>query len=214
MREMENEINRVMESYKSPIFFSSAHVSMLAGIPSYSEKICGYSLNETLSVEFWKDKSVEFFSVFKKIFQWADSSPTFLHKMLAELDVPIITENIDSLHQKAGSTNVVELYGNMKTIVCENCCYRINTEVFLKQNKQQNDNENIRINCPNCSSLLQPDLVLLGQHIRNFHKAVNMIYESDALVILGTEPLYYPCNNLIIKAEINNCPINYLSIFK
>ncbi|MFW6027059.1 MAG: SIR2 family NAD-dependent protein deacylase, partial [Candidatus Woesearchaeota archaeon] len=110
---------------------------------------------------------------FKK--NYSDVEPNEAHRDLARYNIPIITMNIDRLHQNAGSKNVIEIHGNLEKIFCEECDFKADFSYIENS-----------INCPNCNSLLQHDLILYGDSIPSLEQAINLLNDADLLLIIGT----------------------------
>ena len=125
-----------------------------------------------------------------------DAKPNIVHKFLAKLektkDLTIITQNIDNLHQLAGSKNVIELHGSINRNYCEKCATFYNLDELLSIKST------IPI-CPKCGGIIKPDVVLyeepLDQNI--IAKAVIAIQKADLLIVAGTSLQVYPAAGLI-----------------
>lgn len=124
-----------------------------------------------------------------------DTMPTSFHYKLASLKLPIITEAIDGLHIKAGSINVLELYGNLNSMICTKCMFICNKSNWKKANQF--------FKCPKCQSPLRPDIVLPGENLRNFHLALNEVYKCDLIIVIGSHLKNWPANKLVSKAIQN-----------
>ncbi|ABL87969.1 Silent information regulator protein Sir2 [Pyrobaculum islandicum DSM 4184] len=119
-----------------------------------------------------------------------NAKPNPGHLALAELEnlgviKAIITQNVDGLHQRAGSKNVVELHGSLWRARCVKCglTYRLERPV-----------EEILPRCPNCGGLLRPDVVWFGEPLPQdvWNKAVELAHKSDVVLVIGTSGVVYP----------------------
>lgn len=128
--------------------------------------------------------------------------PNPAHNTLAEWqkrfeDFTLVTQNVDGLHERAGSENVIELHGNINHAKCVNCemIYKMNVEdVPHKPN-----------HCDNCGTKLRPDVVLFGEMlpVGAFEKAASKAAECDLFLIVGTSALVYPAAGLAEIAKSN-----------
>ena len=135
-------------------------------------------------------------TIFKEFMINKEAKPNIVHKFLAKLektkDLTIITQNIDNLHQLAGSKNVIELHGSINRNYCEKCAAFYNLDELLSIKST------IPI-CPKCGGIIKPDVVLyeepLNQNI--IAKAIISIEKADLLIVAGTSLQVYPAAGLI-----------------
>jgi len=121
-----------------------------------------------------------------------DIKPTFTHEFLAELERDgllrgIVTQNIDILHQTAGSGNVLEVHGSYRSATCQSCGARLN-ELYYDwwiESMRTSSNPPV-VHCLACSGLLKPDIVFFGEAVNQFSKAEAMVEECDLLLVLGS----------------------------
>lgn len=175
-----NQIINANLNYSYPVIFTGTRISALSQNYSFE------------NMKFNKMKPL-----LEELLQF-DPSPLTLHKELSTCSFPIITESFDGLHKAAGSKNVIELHGDLNKIICSNCDYFCNIS-YLKSMY----NFSKEFNCPQCNSLLRPDIVLLGESVRDFHLALNEIYKSDLLIVIGSHLKNWPANKIVSKA-LNN----------
>ncbi|OQD35996.1 Sir2 family NAD-dependent protein deacetylase [Bacillus toyonensis] len=139
-----------------------------------------------------------------ELLKWTSFPTNLIHQTLSNLDIPVITESIEGLFSKALHRNVIELNGNLQDLICCNCCYKesivFHTSTVLPKK------------CPICSQILRPDIVLLGESIKNFHLASDEIYRADLLLIIGSELKFWPANQLVAKAQKHGCKIIYINL--
>lgn len=197
---MEQFVKWVEES-DNIVFFGGAGVSTESGIPDfrsvdglYHQKY-DYPPETILSHSFYMRKPEEFFRFYKNkmLFPKAESSTT--HKKLAKLEADgklkgIVTQNIDGLHQKAGSRHVIELHGSVLRNYCERCHQFYGLDVILQSE-----------GVPKCScgGRIKPDVVLYEEGLdeENIEEAVRLIREADILIVGGTSLGVYPAAGLI-----------------
>ncbi len=133
---------------------------------------------------------------------YKDCQPNAAHFALAEWqnrfeDFTLITQNVDGLHERAGSKNILELHGNINHAKCKNCheVYKMDAQIVPHQ----------PANCENCQTKLRPDVVLFGEMlpIEAFQKAEEKSRECDLFFIIGTSALVYPAAGLAEIAKFS-----------
>lgn len=197
------KIKELIEESDNIVFFGGAGVSTESKIPdfrsqdgTYSNKYSDYSPEEILSQEFFYNKTEEFYKFYREKMIYKDSMPNKAHKALNYLEEKnklkvIITQNIDGLHQKAGSKNIIELHGSVYKNNCINCGeyhdlnYIINSRPLPRCNK--------------CNRIVKPNVVLYGESLntRAIDEAIKYIREADILIVAGTSLTVYPAAGLI-----------------
>lgn len=173
----------------SAVFLTGAGVSTESGLLDFTgagSVFRGASSKELLSREFMLRDPVVFHEYCRKRLYNPAVRPNLMHKALAQWEVSglvagIITQNIDSLHQRAGSENVIELHGNMLTMYCDSCKQWAATEEFYKK-------EPCRVICPHCGGVIRPSIVLYGEKLaeETLAKALDAIDNIPLLIVAGT----------------------------
>lgn len=204
---MENEekINKLIEYIKESnniVFFGGAGVSTESGIPDFRSVDGLYNMKydyppeEILSHTFFMNKTNDFYLFYKDKLNSLKYEPNITHKVLADLEnkgklKSIVTQNIDGLHQKAGSKNVLELHGS----VLRNYCMKCNK--FYDANYIFNSKDTIP-KCE-CGGVIKPDVVLYEEPLNDdiITQALRDISSSDMLIIAGTSLAVYPAAGLI-----------------
>lgn len=200
---MYEELQRIVDESNKIVFFGGAGVSTESGIPDfrsvdglYNQKY-DYPPEAILSHTFYKRKPKEFFRFYReKILDASfDAQPNDAHYKLAELEragklTAIVTQNIDGLHQKAGSKGVFELHGSIHRNYCEKCGQFYNLDEMRKFDG---------IPICSCGGRIKPDVVLYEEMLDNdcITGAVNAIANADTLIIAGTSMTVYPAAGLI-----------------
>ncbi|SHK33510.1 SIR2 family NAD-dependent protein deacylase [Paramaledivibacter caminithermalis] len=158
---------------KKLVAFTGAGVSRDSGIPTFVEL---GDLREKLSRSYFNSYPMEFYNILKEFRKKIkEAKPNDAHRALAKYDVPIITMNIDSLHERAGSKKVLEIHGNLTYVFCPKC------------NKEYNfDTVYDSIYCSDCNEILQPNVVLYGDMIPGYMEAMDIIDSADVLLVIGT----------------------------
>lgn len=183
------------------VFFGGAGVSTESGIPDfrsvdglYHQKY-DYPPETILSHDFYRHRPKAFFDFYRSRMLFPDAQPGTTHLKLAALEQQgklkgIVTQNIDGLHQKAGSRHVVELHGSVLRNYCERCGKFYGLETIL---------ECTGIPECFCGGLIKPDVVLYEEGLdeQNIREAIRLIGEAEMLIVGGTSLGVYPAAGLI-----------------
>ena len=200
MTEIE-ELKKWVDESDNIVFFGGAGVSTESGIPDfrstdglYNQKY-DYPPETILSHTFFRRKPEEFFRFYRDKMLYLDAEPNAAHKKLAQWEAEgkckaVITQNIDGLHQKAGSKKVLELHGSVLRNYCEECGKFYDVE-FIK-------NSTGVPKCV-CGGSVKPDVVLYEEGLdqQTIEDAVFYIRHADVLIIGGTSLAVYPAAGLI-----------------
>lgn len=190
----------MIKSSKKTVFFGGAGVSTESGVKDYRSedglystvKEYGVSPETILSRSFFFEKPEIFYDFYFKYFLDFDVEPNAAHKILARLEAAgklssVITQNIDGLHQKAGSKNVLELHGTTEKHFCCDCrrAYPVEKIKSLKGAVPH---------CEICGGLIKPAVVLYEEPLNDsvVEKAINEIETAELLIIGGTSLAVYP----------------------
>ena len=194
LQQMIDESNRI-------VFFGGAGVSTESGIPDfrsvdglYHQKF-DYPPETILSHSFFISHTAEFYDFYRQKMICLSAKPNAAHYKLAELEAAgkltaIVTQNIDGLHQMAGSKNVLELHGSVHRNYCQEChqCYA--AEYILSTT-----------GIPRCScgGLIKPDVVLYEEQLNSntIDESIDAIAYADMLIIAGTSLTVYPAASLV-----------------
>ena len=200
-------LQKIIDESKKVVFFGGAGVSTESGIPDFRSANGVYSLKldrnfspeELVSHTMYEKYPKEFYDFYKKHLVYPTAKPNFAHKYLVKLEnegklSAVITQNIDCLHEMAGSKNVLKLHGTVDSNTCVNCGKKYNLEEFL----EICDKENVP-HCPKCGGIIKPDVTLYEEvpDQLTFSKAINEISKADTLIIGGTSLSVYPAASLI-----------------
>lgn len=183
------------------VFFGGAGVSTESGIPDfrspdglYNQKY-KYPPEEIISHSFYERYPEEFFRFYRDRMLYPDARPSTTHLVLARLEKEgklkgIVTQNIDGLHQKAGSKNVVELHGSVLRNYCERCGKFYGLEKITGSTGVPR--------C-DCGGRIKPDVVLYEESLDmdNITKAIRLISDADVLIVGGTSLGVYPAAGMI-----------------
>lgn len=195
------KLQQMIDGSRRIVFFGGAGVSTESGIPDfrsvdglYHQKF-DYPPETILSHRFFISHTAEFFDFYRQKMICLTARPNAAHRKLAELEAAgrlsaVVTQNIDGLHQMAGSKNVLELHGSVHRNYCQKCHKCYSAEEILNST-----------GIPRCScgGLIKPDVVLYEEQLdsRTIDESLRYISEADMLIIAGTSLTVYPAASLI-----------------
>ncbi|MCC0659693.1 MULTISPECIES: NAD-dependent protein deacylase [unclassified Clostridioides] len=200
-----NNLKDLISNHNNIVFFGGAGVSTESNIPDFrsSTGLFNQKLNKQFTAEqlvshtFFVKYPEEFFEFYKDKLIYPNAKPNNAHIALAKLEEmgklkAVITQNIDGLHQMAGSKNVLELHGSVHRNYCTNCGKFFDLEAML------NLGGNIP-HCDDCGSIVKPDVVLYEEALDSdvITKTISAISNADLLIIGGTSLAVYPAASLI-----------------
>lgn len=200
-----NSLKDLIANHNNIVFFGGAGVSTESNIPDFrsSTGLFSQKLNKQFTAEqlvshtFFVRYPEEFFEFYKDKLIYPNAKPNNAHIALAKLEEmgklkAVITQNIDGLHQMAGSKNVLELHGSVHRNYCTKCGKFFDLESML------NLGGNIPY-CDNCGSIVKPDVVLYDEALDSdvITKTISAISNADLLIIGGTSLAVYPAASFI-----------------
>ena len=201
MKENIQKLKELVDSSENIVFFGGAGVSTESGIPDFRStdglyhQQWKYPPEVILSHTFYESKPEEFFRFYRAKLLAPDARPNAAHEKLAEWErqgklKAIVTQNIDGLHQAAGSKNVLELHGSVHRNYCEQCGRFYDLSFMLRSEGVPR--------CE-CGGRIKPDVVLYeeGLNEETLERAVQAIAAADVLIIGGTSLNVYPAAGLI-----------------
>ena len=194
-------LQKMIDESSKIVFFGGAGVSTESGIPDfrsvdglYNQKY-DYPPETILSHTFYRKRPDEFFKFYRDKMLCLDAQPNTAHKVLAKLEAQgkltaVVTQNIDGLHQAAGSKKVLELHGSVLRNYCEKCGKFHAVEEIVNSTG---------IPTCECGGRIKPDVVLYEEGLdqNTLQEAVRVISEADMLIIGGTSRPVYPAAGLI-----------------
>ncbi len=201
MSEKINRLKELVENSSNIVFFGGAGVSTESGIPDFRSKDglynqkYDYPPEEILSHTFFMNKTEEFYRFYRDKLNSLKYEPNITHFKLAQLErqdklKAVITQNIDGLHQKAGSKKVYELHGSVLRNYCMKCRkFHGPKDVFGSSGIPK---------C-GCGGIIKPDVVLYEEPLDDsvVNNAVSAIRKADLLIVGGTSLTVYPASGLI-----------------
>lgn len=194
---MNKKLKELIEKNSNIVFFGGAGVSVPSGIPDFrsSNGIYSKSPEHMLSHDFFVKNPSEFSKFYKSTLVYLDAKPNKAHKYLVNLEKQgklkaVITQNIDNLHQIAGSKNVIELHGSIYRQYCVKCKKKYTIYDVIKEKG---------LSLCACGGIIRPDITLYGEslEIENVMKAISYIKKADLLIVAGTSLSVYPANSYI-----------------
>ena len=201
-------LKEMVDSAENIVFFGGAGVSTESGIPDfrsadglYAQNGGLYTPEEIVSGGFFHSHTADFYNFYREKMLYPDALPNAAHKKLAQWEkegklLAVITQNIDGLHQKAGSKNVLELHGSAHRNYCMRCGAFYPLEYILSA-------KNVPT-CEKCGGLIKPDVVLYGEGLDNevLYKVSEAIDKCDLLIVGGTSLAVYPAAAFVL--DFNN----------
>lgn len=204
MNENIKTLQKWIDESKNIVFFGGAGVSTESKIPDFRStdglynQQYDYPPETIISHSFYKKNPGEFFRFYKDKMLYPDAEPNAAHKKLAELErvgklKAVVTQNIDGLHQKAGSKTVYELHGSVLRNYCEVCGKFYDLDFIVNSDGVPKCTE------PGCRGTVKPDVVLYeeGLNSNTINSAVMAISEADMLIIGGTSLTVYPAAGFV-----------------
>ena len=202
MNDKIKEFQQIIDTHDKIVFFGGAGVSTESGIPDFRSvdglynQQYDYPPETILSHTFYRKNTKEFYRFYHNKMLFPDAQPNAAHLALAKLEqmgklTAVVTQNIDGLHQAAGSKNVFELHGSVLRNYCEACHAFYDLPYMMAADGVPK--------CAKCDGTIKPDVVLyeegLDQKIIN--GAVTHIHNADVLIIGGTSLAVYPAAGLV-----------------
>lgn len=201
-----NAFKKLINEKNKIIFFGGAGTSTESGIPDFRSKDGLYNQHDVrfeeyrpeylLSSDCLYHKPKVFYEFYKQKMDVSGFKPNDCHYILSKMEsdgklLGIITQNIDGLHQKAGSKRVYEIHGTTARCNCTKCDEEFDGKIIFEQ-------ENLIPRCPECGGMLRPLVTLYGENLPNdFYNAQDMTYESDMLIVGGTSLTVYPAAGIV-----------------
>jgi NAD-dependent deacetylase len=205
---------------KSIVVLSGAGISTAAGIPDFRGPNGLYVTRRYDPAKVfeigWFQRKPQFFYEFSHDFVGSvkDVRPTFSHYFLAELEqagrlTGVITQNIDILHQLAGSHNVVELHGSYRSAACTSCRRHFEDLTYRWWEEVMTASPTPPVaRCASCGGVLKPDIVFFGEPVNAYDRAEEMVAGCDLLLILGSSLQVSPASWLPYGTSATTIVVN------
>jgi NAD-dependent deacetylase len=198
---MDGKLDMVVENLQRARRISAltgAGVSTAAGIPDFRGPkglyvTRQYDPERTFDISYFDEDPTYFFAFARDFVHLLDQiQPTLTHRFLAELETAgrldaVITQNIDGLHQRAGSRRVIEVHGSIRTGHCRACGAAYDEEAMREMIVAQEV-----ASCSACSGVVKPDIVFFGEPVQGMPEAERVAAESDLFLVIGSSLTVYP----------------------
>lgn len=190
------------------IVLTGAGISTPSGIPDFRSTGSGlwqrYDPMEVASLSSFRYHPEKFFAWLRNlVVQIVQAEPNPAHTSLARLEEAgkvqaIITQNIDGLHQRAGSKNVLEVHGTMRTLTCIYCYRKYDSSGFIEPYLENGEIPR----CQNCGNILKPDVVLFEEQLpfKTWQKAQEQVNQCDLMIVCGSSLEVVPVAGLPTQA--------------
>lgn len=200
-----DKLQSIIDNGTNIVFFGGAGVSTESSIPDFRSENGLYKTKDNskyppeviLSHSFFKEHTEDFFDFYRNKMIFKDALPNNAHKALSLLEQrgklkAVITQNIDGLHQTAGSKNVLELHGSIHRNYCMKCGKSFSLEYIT-------ESKTIIPKCDVCGGTVKPDVVLYEEGLDNdvIERSLHYIRNADVLIIGGTSLVVYPAASLV-----------------
>lgn len=215
------ELKSIIDNSNNIVFFGGAGVSTESGIPDFrsesglykAKQEFGRSPEELISHSSFMADPELFFNYYKSNMIFPDAKPNDAHKALAKLAADgkvkaVVTQNIDGLHELAGSKAVYDIHGSVHRNYCLDCGAKYDLEYILNPNNCINKSgtqEHVPY-CEKCGGMVRPDVVLYEESLddETVSKAVDAISKADTLIVGGTSLVVYPAASFLNYFRGNN----------
>ena len=195
------KLQSIINESKTIVFFGGAGVSTESGIKDFRGKnglykslYKGYPPEYLLSKDCLEENTEMFYDYYREYLNNESIEPNITHYFLTKLESTgklkaIVTQNIDGLHEKSGSKNVLNIHGTVLKNYCNKCFKEYPSDYIFKSNG---------IPKCECGGLIRPDVVLYGEMLNeSFEEAIKYIQECDTLIVAGTSLNVYPAASLV-----------------
>jgi len=205
------QIKNIINCSSNICVFTGAGISCPSGIPDFrsanglysTQNNQQYAPEEIISHTFFETHCDAFYEFYKSKMIYSDALPNEAHAYFAALEkqgrhICVVTQNIDGLHQMAGSTNVIELHGSVRRNHCTRCGKSFDLDAIVHAS-----------GIPRCDldqGIIKPDVVLYEEALDDevIHRAVRAISSADTMFVIGTSLVVYPANTFIRYFHGNN----------
>lgn len=205
---MHKEFLKMIDESENIVFFGGAGVSTESNIPDFrsdqglynAQQKYGISPERMISHSYFMDNMDNFFEYYKENLVYQDAEPNKAHLALAKLEKEgklkaVVTQNIDGLHEKAGSEKIFPIHGSVARNYCLDCGARYGLDYIL----DPDHNEGNIPKCEKCGGVVRPDVVLFEEMLNDsvVRGAIDAISNADMLIVGGTSLVVYPAAGMI-----------------
>ena len=204
MKNQYETLKEIINESRNIVVFTGAGISVPSGIPDFRSADGIYnqktkfkaSPEEIISHSFFVSNTEDFYSFYKDKMCYPKAEPNAAHKYFADLEkkgknVIVVTQNIDGLHQKAGSSIVYELHGTIHQNFCQRCGRMFGLDYVMNAKGVPH--------CDKCGGIVKPNVVLYEEGLDEdtISRSINAIMICDTLIIIGTSLRVYPAAGFI-----------------
>jgi len=194
-------IDRIVELLarsRNTVVVTGAGISTEAGIPDFRgengiyRKLGEQKVMNIINIEAFRRNPGLFWEFYRKYFMFPPVEPSKAHRILADMEKrgtikAVVTQNIDNLHQKAGSRRVYAIHGNADRFLCTRSgCRQVYNTAYVENCPE------VVPTCEECGGILKPDVVLFGEHIHHYLDARDCIVGATVLMVIGSSLTVYP----------------------
>lgn len=183
---------------KRIVAFTGAGISKASGIPTF-EELPG--LRDCLTRDYFQREPVKFYDNLRQLYiRIQEVKPNPAHLALARLNIPVITMNVDGLHRRAGTNELIEIHGNLEWVICPGCRRKEPFEIIQK-----------RIKCPQCNGVYETNVVLYGDELKEFPQAIQLVETADLLLVIGTSFYTSTAGYIVDYARSIGCKVEIIN---
>lgn len=191
-----NSIEKKVKAAKFPVALTGAGISAPSGIPTFQGTWKGQPIRDFLTRRYFRAHPEEFFELYMEMVGWCRKPVNAAHLKLAEWGIPVITQNIDGLHTRAGSKTIVEMHGTLSRVVCRKCGKMMDAEDFVEKIRPAfvtGDKAAMRMatKC-DCGKMFDTDVVLYDDSVHGVEEAWALAEKCDLMLVIGTSLTTYP----------------------
>ncbi len=219
MKELIEQAKQAVATAQKIVVFTGAGISAESGIPTFRGHgglWKEYDPNIYADINYFRQDPTYYWSFFRdvRVQGLVNSKPNAAHKSIAELErrgklITVITQNIDGLHQSAGSKDVIELHGNTKLIGCQEC-----EADYIFEDIRQQIEEQMPPRCEKCNGVLKPRVVFFGEALPDgaMEAAAQHTAECDLFIVVGSTLAVYPAASLPLVAKRNQTALIIINL--
>lgn len=183
---------------KSIVAFTGAGISRASGIPTFVEMP---GIRDYLTRDYFRCEPEKFYGNLRQLYLLIQQAePNQAHLALARLEIPVITMNIDGLHRKAGTKNLIEIHGNLEWVICPECLKKEPFSIIYKE-----------ISCPKCHRIFETNVVLYGDELKELPKAIQLVETADLLLVIGTSFYTSTAGYIVDYARSIGCQVEIIN---
>lgn len=181
------------------VALTGAGISRASGLPVMDDSAAARQAESLFDPQVLATRPADYFARYRQtLLSWQPVDPNAAHVSLARANIPVITLNVDGLHRKAGSRQLIEMHGNLRELRCLTCGGIFPSTLVMAESPPY---------CPDCRIMLRPGLSLQGEEIRHFSLALDWVGRAQVLLIIGTSLRTSPANRLPEVARQNQATL-------